>query len=157
MGNASCLQLPETCVTACAPKVSPGKQHIFVTPLHSLSFHPLYLAVTTSCTIFFSHSSRSLTMRFYRQRCDDTLPAAGETPSASDWLKVRRFYIYNLRYQTKSTILLLALSEALKKGPLELVYAGRQDFPPPGENDYGVSRPFLHPWDSGKELEDSSS
>jgi hypothetical protein len=89
-------------------------------------------------------------MRFCRRRCDDALPAAGETPNAGDWLKVRRFYIRSLRCQTRSIILLLALTEALKKGPLELVYAGRQGFPPPGENDYGVSRSFLHPWDSGR-------
>jgi len=86
-----------------------------------------------------SHSSRSLTMRFCRRSCDDALPAAGETPKAGDWLKVRRFYIRSLRCQTRSIILLLALTEALKKGPLELVYAGQKGFPPPGENDYGVS------------------
>lgn len=84
-------------------------------------------------------------MRFCRRRCDDSLPVAGETPKAGDWLKVRRFYIRNLRCQTRSIILLLALTEALKKGSLELVYAGRQGFPPPGENDYGVSRSSLHP------------
>jgi hypothetical protein len=75
-------------------------------------------------------------MRFCRR---SVLPAAIETPETSDWLKVRRFYIHSLRCQTRSIILLLALSEALKKGPLELVHAGRQGFPPPGENDYGVS------------------
>jgi hypothetical protein len=79
-------------------------------------------------------------MCFYPQHCDDiALLSAGETPKADDWLKVRCFYILSLLRQTRSIILLLALTEALKKGPDELVYAGRLDFPPPGENDYGVS------------------
>ena len=111
----------------------------FTALLHSL----LLLSFISSCHGLLyhlvSHSSRSLTMRFCRRSCDDALPAAGETPKAGDWLKVRRFYIRSLRCQTRSIILLLALTEALKKGPLELVYAGRKGFPPPGENDYGVS------------------
>jgi hypothetical protein len=78
-------------------------------------------------------------MHFCRRRCDDALPAAGESSKAGDWLKVRRSYLRSLRCQTRTVILLLALTEALKHGPLELVYAGRQGFPAPGENDYGVS------------------
>jgi hypothetical protein len=89
-----------------------------------------------------SHSSKSLTMHFYRRICNYAVPAAYETPKASetpDWLKVRHFSIHCLRRQTRTIILLLALTEVLKTGPLELVHAGRQGFPPPGENDYGVS------------------
>jgi hypothetical protein len=86
-------------------------------------------------------------MRFCSRRCDDALPTAGDNPKADDWLRVRRFYIRSLRCQTRSVILLLALTEALKHGPLELVYAGRQGFAAPGENDYGVSGSFLHPYD----------
>jgi hypothetical protein len=78
-------------------------------------------------------------MHFCRRRCEDALPKAGDSPEAGDWLKVRRFYIGSLRCQTRSVILLLALTEALKHGPLELVYAGRQGFAAPSENDYGVS------------------
>jgi hypothetical protein len=78
-------------------------------------------------------------MRFCLRSCHDALPAAGETPKADDWLKVRRFHIDNLRCHTRCIILLLAFTEILKKGPLELVQAGRQGFPPPGEDDYGVS------------------
>ena len=54
------------------------------------------------------------------------------------WLKTRQTYIRSLRCQTRSVILLLALTEALKHGPLELVYAGREGFPAPGPQDFGV-------------------
>jgi hypothetical protein len=78
-------------------------------------------------------------MHFCRRRCEDALPKAGDSLEAGDWLKVRRFYIRSLRCQTRSVILLLALTEALKHGPLELVYAGRQGFAAPSKSDYGVS------------------
>lgn len=79
-------------------------------------------------------------MPFCRKRCDDdALLAAGEDPKAGDWLKVRRSYVRSLRCQTRAIVLLLALTESLKYGPLELVYAGKRGFAPRGENDYGVS------------------
>jgi hypothetical protein len=78
-------------------------------------------------------------MRSCRRSCYNALPAAGETPKAGDWLESRHLTIRCLRYQTRSIILLLALAEVLKKEPLKLVHAGRQGFPPPDENDYGVS------------------
>lgn len=78
-------------------------------------------------------------MHFCRRRCDNALPAADDSSKAGDWLKVRCSHIRSLRCQTRSVILLLALTEALKHGPLELVYAGRQGFAAPGQNDYGVS------------------
>jgi hypothetical protein len=84
-------------------------------------------------------------MHFCCKRSDTAQLAADDSSKAGDWLKVRRSYIRGLRCQTRSVILLLALTEALKHGPLELVYAGRQGFAAPGENDYGVSQSLLHP------------
>ena len=70
--------------------------------------------------------------------CGDAPTTTGDQPRADDWLKTRLFYIRSLRVHARSVILLLALTEALKHGPLELVYAGRKGFAAPGENDYGV-------------------
>ena len=91
-------------------------------------------------------------MHFYRRYCDSAVLAADDGSKAGDWLRVRRSYIRSLRCQTRSVILLLALTEALKHGPLELVYAGRQGFAAPGEDDYGVSKSFLHPEHSRSSL-----
>jgi hypothetical protein len=132
-------ELPEAGLAAVLTKLRLQANSLFISPT---SFPFLLSFISSRNGLLYhlvSHSSRSLTMRFCRRRCDDALPAAGETPKAGDWLKVRRFYIRCLRCQTRSIILLLALTEALKKGPLELVYAGRQGYPLPGENDYGVS------------------
>ncbi len=71
--------------------------------------------------------------------CDrHALRDAADGSKPEHWLKTRRFYIRSLRYQTRSVILLLALTEALKHGPLELVYAGHEGFPAPGPQDFGV-------------------
>jgi len=75
-------------------------------------------------------------MRFCRRH--DALSASGDSTKPENWLTVRRFYLRSLRSQTRTVILLLALTEALKHGPLELVYAGREGFPAPGEQDYGI-------------------
>lgn len=72
-------------------------------------------------------------------RRQDALPSTADSAKPEQWMKVRIHYIRSLRHQTRSVILLLALIEALKHGPAELIYAGRHGFPAAGEQDYGVS------------------
>jgi len=44
-----------------------------------------------------------------------------------------------MRKQIRSVVLLMALMEAVRVGPLKLVYAGREGFPAPGEDDFGIA------------------
>lgn len=56
-----------------------------------------------------------------------------------NWKQVRRGYLRMMRKQTKAILLLMAFMEALRVGPMQIVYAGRQGFPEPGPLDHGVS------------------
>jgi hypothetical protein len=73
-------------------------------------------------------------MPFCSRRC-----RSGEDGEVKEWLQIRRQRIRALRLQTKHVILLLALREALKQSPMQLVYAGRHGYPEAGKEDFGVS------------------
>jgi len=68
-----------------------------------------------------------------------TLPNPTSAPVVKDWRSVRRTYLRGLRKQTRMVILLLALLQALKTGPAEIVYAGRDGYPGPGKDDHGIA------------------
>ena len=44
-----------------------------------------------------------------------------------------------MRKQTRTVVLLMALMEALRVGPAQLVFAGKDGYAAPGENDFGIS------------------
>lgn len=44
-----------------------------------------------------------------------------------------------MRKQVRSVVLLMALMEALRVGPVQLVYAGREGYPAAGEDDFGIA------------------
>ena len=67
------------------------------------------------------------------------LPAPTASKDVEDWKMVRRRNIRQMRKQTKTIMLLMALMEALRVGPLQMVYAGTDNFPPKSADDYGVS------------------
>ncbi|KAH0848359.1 hypothetical protein AYO21_04385 [Fonsecaea monophora] len=75
---------------------------------------------------------------------DDTvvsnaLPSPSTTADVEDWKKIRRFNLRMMRKQIRCVVLLMALMEALRVGPLQIVYAGKHDYPAPAEDDYGIA------------------
>ncbi|OQV01722.1 hypothetical protein CLAIMM_07024 [Cladophialophora immunda] len=69
----------------------------------------------------------------------NALPSPTSTPEVEDWKKIRRFNLRMMRKQIRCVILLMALMEALRVGPLQIVYAGKHEYPAPGEDDYGIA------------------
>jgi hypothetical protein len=51
----------------------------------------------------------------------------------------RRDVFRALRRQTRHIVLLMALMEALRVGPAQIVLAGKDGYPPRGEDDFGIS------------------
>ena len=47
--------------------------------------------------------------------------------------------IRQMRKQTRRVVLLMALMEALRVGPTEIVFAGKNGYAPPGEDDFGIA------------------
>jgi hypothetical protein len=43
-----------------------------------------------------------------------------------------------MRKQVRSVVLFLALTEAIRHGPADLVYAGKHGYPAPSADDFGV-------------------
>jgi hypothetical protein len=43
-----------------------------------------------------------------------------------------------MRKQVRYIVLLMALIEALRVGPIQIVYAGKHGYPAPAEDDFGV-------------------
>ena len=54
------------------------------------------------------------------------------------WHSVRRYNMRKLRKNTRHIVLLMALIEAMRVGPVQMVYAGKQGYPAPGPEDFGV-------------------
>lgn len=69
------------------------------------------------------------------------LPSPTSAPDVEDWRKIRRYHLRSMRKQVRSTVLLMAFMEALRVGPMQIVYAGRQGYPAPGAEDFGVCYP----------------
>jgi len=55
------------------------------------------------------------------------------------WARLRRRHLRDLRRQTKSIIIFLALRECMTHSPMQLAYSGRHGFPGPSEDDFGIS------------------
>jgi hypothetical protein len=68
----------------------------------------------------------------------DALPSPTSAPDVEDWKSVRRYHLRMMRKQVRSVVLFMALMEALRVGPIQLVYAGKQGYPEPGPEDFGV-------------------
>ncbi|KAJ9633343.1 hypothetical protein H2204_007060 [Knufia peltigerae] len=68
-----------------------------------------------------------------------TLPSPTSAPDVEDWKKIRKYHLRNMRKQVRQVILLMALMEAIRVGPLQLVYAGTHGFPANGADDFGIA------------------
>ncbi|KEF59541.1 uncharacterized protein A1O9_04385, partial [Exophiala aquamarina CBS 119918] len=69
----------------------------------------------------------------------DALPSPTSAPDVEDWKTVRRYHLRKMRKQVRSVVLFMALMEALRVGPIQLVYAGKQGYPEPGPEDFGIA------------------
>lgn len=56
------------------------------------------------------------------------------------WRAVRKQQMRKLRKQTRSIVLFMALTEAMRVGPVQIAMAGQEGYPKPGPKDYGVCR-----------------
>jgi len=68
----------------------------------------------------------------------DALPSPTAAPDVMEWKSVRRYHLRMMRKQVRTIVLFMALMEALRVGPLQLVYAGKHGYPEPGPEDFGV-------------------
>lgn len=71
-------------------------------------------------------------------RLTDALPSPTSAPDVEDWKTVRRHHLRRMRKQVRSIVLFMALMEALRVGPIQLVYAGKHGYPEAGPEDFGV-------------------
>jgi len=65
---------------------------------------------------------------------------ASPAPKADveDWRQLRRHNLRKMRKQVRTIVLMMAFIEALRVGPMQIVYAGRQGYPAPGDEDFGI-------------------
>jgi len=69
----------------------------------------------------------------------NALPSPTTSSGVEDWKRIRRYNLRMMRKQVRSIVLLMALMEAMRVGPMQIVYAGRQGYPPPGDEDFGIA------------------
>ena len=86
-------------------------------------------------------SKKSITMpcRWYRRCQAAAIPDASEAgKDVEHWRHIRRYNLRMMRKQTRHVVLFMSLMEAIRVGPVQLVFAGKQGYPAPGEDDFGV-------------------
>ncbi|RMZ90461.1 hypothetical protein DV736_g2300, partial [Chaetothyriales sp. CBS 134916] len=65
--------------------------------------------------------------------------AAASNDNVEHWRHTRRYNLGQMRKQVRAVILFMSLMEAIRVGPLQLVFAGKQGYPAPGEDDFGIA------------------
>ncbi|EXJ87022.1 hypothetical protein A1O3_03979 [Capronia epimyces CBS 606.96] len=78
----------------------------------------------------------------WSRRCraaDNGLPSPSSSPDVESWGQIRRHHLRMMRKQVRSIVLLMALIEAIRVGPVQMVYAGRQGYAAPGPEDFGIA------------------
>jgi hypothetical protein len=71
-------------------------------------------------------------------------PCCSSSSDVETWRDIRRYNLRMMRKQVRYIVLLMALIEALRVGPIQIVYAGKHGYPAPAEDDFGV-RLYPHP------------
>ncbi|KAK5283399.1 hypothetical protein LTR55_012100 [Exophiala xenobiotica] len=56
-----------------------------------------------------------------------------------DWKKIRKYHLRNMRERVCHVILLMALMEAIRVGPVQLVYEGKHGYPAARDDDFGIA------------------
>jgi len=69
----------------------------------------------------------------------NALPSPTSSQDVEHWREIRRFNLRKMRKQVRYVVLLMAVIEALRVGPIEMVFAGKHGYPAPSENDFGIA------------------
>ncbi|KAJ9615807.1 hypothetical protein H2200_001884 [Cladophialophora chaetospira] len=70
---------------------------------------------------------------------DGNVSCGSANSEVETWKDIRRYNLRMMRKQVRYIVLLMALIEALRVGPIELVYAGKHGYPAPAEDDFGIA------------------
>ncbi|RMD39965.1 hypothetical protein DV735_g5183, partial [Chaetothyriales sp. CBS 134920] len=82
-------------------------------------------------------SSTSTKRRTKRLTLDDA--EDDEDNAVEHWRDIRRHNLRQMRKQIRSIVLLMSLLEAIRVGPVQLVFAGKLGYPPPSDDDHGIA------------------
>ncbi|KIV84999.1 hypothetical protein PV11_00740 [Exophiala sideris] len=69
----------------------------------------------------------------------DSLPSPTTATDVDDWKKVRKEHLRTMRRSVRHIVLLMALMEAIRVGPIQLVFTGKHGFPEAGQDDFGIA------------------
>lgn len=72
---------------------------------------------------------------------DNTLPSPSSSPDVESWQLIRRRNLRMMRKQVRTIVLLMALIEVIRIGPVDIVFAGREGQSARGPEDFGVCSP----------------
>ncbi|KAI1627457.1 hypothetical protein EDD37DRAFT_606269 [Exophiala viscosa] len=69
----------------------------------------------------------------------DSLPSPTTATDVDDWKKIRKEHLRTMRRSVRHIVLLMALMEAIRVGPIQLVFTGKHGFPDAGQDDFGIA------------------
>ncbi len=82
----------------------------------------------------------------WSRRCQSATPQLSNSDNVKlDEVPVKARFAHRMgnmrqmRRQTRRVVLLMALIEALRVGPAEMVFAGKEGYEAPGEDDFGIA------------------
>lgn len=79
----------------------------------------------------------------WSRRCRASVPDPinmdDSEPKIEHWRYSRRSNIMDMRRQVRTIVFFMALMEGIRVGPMQMVFAGKDDFPPRGADDFGIS------------------
>ena len=133
-----------TALYSSAPAHSSLKEIYY--PAFSLPSYHLILRSSIHMQLDSHRRQVSLTMPCsWSRRCNaaandatNALPSPSSAPDVHDWKTVRRQHLRMMRKQVRTIVLLMALMESMRVGPIQLVYAGTHGYPEKAEDDFGV-------------------
>ncbi|KAL2413622.1 hypothetical protein ABEF95_003827 [Exophiala dermatitidis] len=70
---------------------------------------------------------------------DNTLPSPSSSPDVESWQLIRRRNLRMMRKQVRTIVLLMALIEVIRIGPVDIVFAGREGQPARRPEDFGIA------------------
>ncbi|KAG9796128.1 hypothetical protein KCU88_g107, partial [Aureobasidium melanogenum] len=70
---------------------------------------------------------------------DNTLPSPSSSPDVESWQLIRRRNLRMMRKQVRTIVLLMALIEVIRIGPVDIVFAGREGQSARGPEDFGIA------------------
>ena len=103
-----------------------------------LDSHRRQLSITMPCRWSSRLCSPRVPAADAATTADNALPSPTSSPDVEHWRDIRKFNLRMMRKQVRHVVLLMALIEALRVGPIQIVYAGKHGYAAPEEDDFGV-------------------